>query len=129
MRQGLLHKLIEECGYPRGCLSVEKSLHQLPHLKGQQVPNRRADIIAFCPTDTGLEPFLLIECKAVPLTPAVLRQVTGYNTYVQARFVAVANQQEVYTGWFVTEEQTYRFAKGLPPWSEALKPVIPANDP
>lgn len=111
VRQAWLDILINKLQYPASIIAVEKALEQLPHLQGQAVPQRRADIICF---GHNLEPLLLIECKAVPLTQKVIDQVVGYNYYLRSKYIAIANQTEVRTGWLDKETGCYKFEKGLP---------------
>lgn len=88
---------------------------------------RRLDLVCLANDihrDYPLYPLLLVECKSVKLTPKVLSQVCGYNHYVKAYFVAVANQEEVRLGWMNKGE--YRFVSGLPSYS-ALKEMVSEN--
>lgn len=89
VRQSCLKLMVEELGYPSGLIAVEKTLKEL--LNSASPPLRRADILAFSPLG---EPLLLIECKAVPLTLAMQRQVRGYNFYIKAPFIALVNDKE-----------------------------------
>jgi Type I restriction enzyme R protein N terminus (HSDR_N) len=123
VRQQLIATMVGKLEYPESCLAVEKPLHQLPLLKYEKVPDRRLDLLCFAKESNGLYPLLLVECKAVKLTPKVLRQVCGYNTYVKAYFVAVANQSEVRIGWMDQKKREYCFASGLPPYP-VLKEMI-----
>lgn len=120
VRQRLLSLMMRELGYPKGVLVVEKALSQLPHLQNKPgpYPDRRADILCFAKGKEGLVPALLIECKAVPLTDKVINQVLGYNFHVQARYVAVANEGEVRTGWFDHAKKAYAFVPRLPSYHE-----------
>jgi len=132
VRQRLLHDLISLLGYPHGLVAVEKELKQMPHLRLNPVepPLRRADILCFgkeIHPDYALYPLLLIECKAVKLTRKVINQVTGYNHYLKAYFIAVANQEEVQTGWYDKEKGDYTFIPRLPGYQELLKTVIPTH--
>lgn len=118
VRQKLLAYMIQELGYPRAYLAVEKELKLMPHLvhSSLEVPNRRADIICFGKNlhhQYPLFPFLMIECKAVPLTAKVLQQVVGYNHCVQARYIAIANQHEIRTGQLQASGE-YTFTEHLP---------------
>mgnify|MGYP000579560601 CR=1 FL=1 len=120
--------MINELGYPRGGIAIEMPLVQLPHLQGKDliIPDRRADIIFFVPTETkeAMRPLLMIECKAVPLTEKVLQQVSGYNHYVGARFIAVANADEIRMGWRHKENGDYQFLPFIPLYEELLAHVI-----
>lgn len=114
VRQNLISHMVEKLGYPRSLIAVEKELSLLPSLAlipSAELPKRRADIIVFA--EETLRPVLLIECKAIPLTPKDARQVIGYNAFVGAPCVALANQSQVLTGYYDPKEGTYRFEKGL----------------
>lgn len=108
VRQAILSQLIE-LGYSPGLIGVELSLSSLPHLAGQKLPKRRADIIIFCKS-THL-PYILIECKAHPLTDETVRQAIGYNFFVQASYLTLANASEIRTGIFNGQ---WVFSPGLP---------------
>lgn len=102
IRQQILKHLVTPLGYPKSCLAVEVSLSDLPHLKGKKVPRRRADILCYQPV--LLTPLLLIEVKATPLGRAALQQLIGYNYYVQAPYLAMANGEQVLFA-FLQEEK------------------------
>lgn len=117
VRQRLLACMLHQLGYPKALIAVEKALAQMPHLQLQagKMPDRRADILCFAKgIQSHLFPLLLVECKAIPLTPKVINQVVGYNHFVQARYLAIANQTEVRTGWFDVQTNAYKFGEGLP---------------
>lgn len=120
VRQRLLSLMMQELGYPKALIAVEKSLAQLPHLRSKPgpFPDRRADILCFAKGKEGLVPALLIECKAIPLTDKVINQVLGYNLHVLARYVAVANEAEVRTGWYDPAAKGYHFVPRLPSYQE-----------
>lgn len=97
----------------------------MPHLsRGQhKLPDRRADLLCYAAgihAQHMLYPLLLVECKAVKLTPKVINQVLGYNVYLQACFVAIANQDEIQTGWYDVTQKQYRFMDGLPEYAALL---------
>jgi hypothetical protein len=115
IRQHLLLYMLESLGYPRRYITVEKEIALLPHLKSglmTDIAKRRADILVCAPK--SFAPLLLIECKAVPLTETCMQQVIGYNSFVDAPFVSLANGEEVLTGHYQSQTQTYHFEKGLP---------------
>jgi hypothetical protein len=130
VRQEVLHRLVERCGFPLSCIAVEQQLKQMPHLRlsHTQFPNRRADIVCFAkgihPT-FDLYPLLLIECKAVKLTSKVINQVVGYNHYLQAFFIAAVNQDEVRLGWIESTTKTYTFIAQMPSYTELLAAIKP----
>lgn len=127
IRQALIQEMIHRLGYPQGSLALEKSLGQLPHLQSSpSLPKRRTDLIVLAKNihpDHPFYPLLLVECKAVPLTPKVLRQMIGYNQFVRAYFIAAVNQTTAFTGWYVPEHQDYTFQEGLLPYDSLLSKV------
>ncbi|MEC7839957.1 MAG: type I restriction enzyme HsdR N-terminal domain-containing protein [Chlamydiota bacterium] len=128
VRQRLLKTMVEDLGYPKSCIVVEKALNQLPHLsqKNIQIPDRRVDI--FCYTkdqnSKNLVPLLLVECKAIPLSPKTLQQVSGYNHFVGAPFIAVANAESCFTGWVDLHSQQLQFIDFLPYYRELSKKLF-----
>lgn len=127
IRQELLKHITVGLGYPSSHLVVEKGLHQMPHLALQgSFPLRRADIVCFGkgihPKET-LYPLLLIECKAVKITPKMISQVVGYNHYMKAYFIAIANAEEARTGWWDPLRKEYRFVSFLPAYADLLQKV------
>lgn len=120
VRQRILKQMIEEEGFPASLIVVEKSVRQLTHLsptEQKDVPDRRIDIICFAKKEKvegELCPLLTIECKSITLTPRVMNQVLGYNHFVKSPFIAVANHNEIRTGWFDPQKQTYVFLDYLP---------------
>jgi hypothetical protein len=124
VRQNLIRLMTGKLGFPARSLVVEKAIRQFPHLsQTPEVPDCRIDIASFVKgihPDHELFPLIVIECKAVSLTPRVLRQVAGYNYYLQAPFVAVANQSGIRTGWYDPGKNEYQYIETLPSHSELL---------
>lgn len=125
VRQRLLKKMTEELHFPTSHIVIEKNLRQMPHIEhsGIEVPDRRADIVCFAKEIHPLHPLyplLLIECKAVPLTEKVLTQVTGYNHYMRAYYVAIVNEEEIRTGWYDFKIKGYRFINYLPSYQKLI---------
>jgi len=118
--------MIHELGYPRQWIAVEKELASLPHLQlipKKELPKRRVDILVFAPhihPDYSLYPLLMIECKVAFLEPKFAQQVLGYNTYVQAPFIAIANEHEILVGRFDAGAHLTRFESGLIPFQELV---------
>lgn len=126
VRQALIQEMTLRLGYPVKSLALEKNLNQLPHLQSNPIslPKRRADLIVFAKDLHPQYPFyplLLIECKAVPLTDKVLRQLVGYNHFVKAYFIAAVNQNYTYLGFYHPEYKDFKFQKGLLPYEVLLK--------
>ena len=122
VRQKLLQIMMRDLHFPKSMLAVEKELSQLPHLQlVPDVPKRRLDILAFAKAAGEFRPLLMIECKAVRLTPQFAQQVVGYNSFVQAPFVCLANEREVMTGFFDEEAGHFCFKPGLRSYSFLLQ--------
>jgi hypothetical protein len=126
IRQKLLYRMVQELGYPPSLIVVEKRLSQLPHLASMSstLPLRRLDILCFAQgihPSHPLYPLLMVECKE-HWTQEAIHQVVGYNHYVGAFFVAVADKQEVQLGWR-EKDKGYQFEKGLPPFQMLLQVV------
>lgn len=94
VRQLWIKKMVHELGFPKELIAVEKELKTLPHLASASVPDRRIDLLCFSHAQP-LAPLLLMECKAEPILPKAIEQAMGYNLYVQAPFVAIANDREI----------------------------------
>lgn len=126
VRQRILKHMIEDKGYPLSLIAVEQSLRLLPHLSQEirrSVPNRRADIVCFVPAASTLHPLLIIECKAIKLSASVINQIVGYNHFVRSHFIAIANQEEIRTGWYHAGNQEYAFSPFLPTYAEMCSAV------
>ncbi len=125
VRQHLLHSMIQ-LGYPASLIVVEKRLKELPHIQqtSHSLPNRRIDILCYATglhPDVPLYPLLVVECKAIPLNQAVLRQVGGYNYFIGALYYAVVNQmgsKTIRSGKPLDEEHVMPY---LPSYSELLE--------
>ncbi|MFN0064880.1 MAG: type I restriction enzyme HsdR N-terminal domain-containing protein [Chlamydiales bacterium] len=124
VRQLLLQKMVRDLHYPLLMIGVEKELAKLPHLQLQgNIPKRRADILVFAKhihAEYPIFPLVLIECKAVKLTPRIAAQVVGYNAVVQAPFLVLANREEILTGHFDETAGHFRFEPGLKSYSTLL---------
>jgi len=97
VRQKVIKRLIEECGFPASWIAVEKKVPPL---------SRRLDILCYI---NGMHPFLLIECKAEKIGEEAAKQAMGYNFYVKAPFVAVANGEEIRL-----VDESYQLGESLP---------------
>jgi hypothetical protein len=125
VRQRLFHELTTTLGFPISHIALEKALNQMPHLKttGLKMPKRRVDLVCFArgihPVH-DLYPLLIVECKSVKLTSRVLSQVIGYNHFINSRFLAIANADEVQFGFYNHQESRYLFLPHIPPYSELI---------
>lgn len=124
VRVRLLHFLLD-AGYPKHCVAIEKELKHMPHQMQActPLPQRRADIVCFAKdihAQEPLYPLLLIECKGVPLTLSMRKQVTGYNYFLGAYFVALVNQTESWLGWQDLCSGSYQWIKHFPTYLELI---------
>lgn len=86
VRQLWIKKMVEELGYPKELIAVEKQVVGL---------NRRLDLLCYSKKKDDLKPLLLIECKAGEIGDEALSQAVGYNSAIGAPYVAVVNQNEI----------------------------------
>jgi len=89
VRQQLLHRLVEQLGYPASRIAVE-----VPFKQNQTISNDskqfRADAVVY---DAAMQPLVLIECKAetVPLTRRTLDQALTYNRLLAVPYLMLHN--------------------------------------
>lgn len=120
VRQRLLHHLIHKLHFPKSGIVVERALNQLPHIEAADIPDRRADILCYLQG----KPLLLIECKAAPLNDVAMRQLIGYNHYVQAFFICLANAAETKLGWYDLSKKDYTFIPYIPTCEQLKRSIL-----
>ena len=98
VRQKFIQIMIGELGFPKGLLAVEKEVASLSPLSTVD-PHRRIDILVLAPGKEGLQPLLLVECKAESIDEAALSQVLGYNRAIGAPFICLTNGILTKTFW------------------------------
>jgi hypothetical protein len=98
IRQHFLQKMVQELGFPKGLLSVEKEIASFPF--------RRTDIVVFIPGKEGLIPLLLVECKAGKIGKSALAQALGYNHRIEAPFICLTNGLTTQTYWKEMDQMT-----------------------
>ena len=83
IRQQLLHRMVEQLGYPASLIAVEAAI-----TVGEA--KKRCDAIVY---DHAMQPLMLIECKAetVPLTQKTLDQAITYNRKLQVPYLLLSN--------------------------------------
>ncbi len=121
VRQSFLRLMIDELGYPRELLVVEKKLNQLPHLADQarSLPSRRIDILCYFRAQSeDLSPLLLIECKEGKINTDAIHQLCGYNHYIKAPFIATVGREKVYFGY--QKNHNWRFSCKIPSYAELI---------
>jgi hypothetical protein len=109
VRQHVVHYLLEEKGYPRSLINVEKQIrvNSLP---------KRFDIVVFTP---GGDIQILVECKApeVRITKDAFDQIARYNLDLKARFLMVTNGLNHYFCQIDYDNASYIFLEDLPAYS------------
>lgn len=127
VRQQLILNMVA-AGYPLSTLAVEKDLRQMPHLaltSNSQFPDRRADIVCFAKNihpQHALYPLVLVECKATQnLSLPVIQQAIGYNHFIKAHFIVIANDRQVKTGSYDTLQRQYIFVDALQPYQTLIE--------
>ena len=89
VRQQLLHRLVEQFGYPASLIAVEVPLE---NQKSEIINHKlhRADAIVY---DNTMQALMLIECKAetVPLTQKTLDQAVTYNRKLNVPYLLLHN--------------------------------------
>lgn len=132
VRQRILQHLITNCGFPFPLIGVEKAIKQMPHLTcldQRNIPDRRVDIVSFgkgIHPQFDIYPLLTIECKAVKITSAMLKQVIGYNHYIQAPFICIVNSDEQRTGWYDSAKKEYVFIPEIPSYKQLITSISSA---
>ncbi len=83
VRQQLLHRLVEQFGFPASLIAVEAAI------KVGEV-QKRCDAVVY---DQTMQPLMLIECKAetVALTQKTLDQAVIYNRKLNVPYVLLHN--------------------------------------
>jgi hypothetical protein len=97
VRQRWIQKMVQELQFPKELLVIERELKMLPHLQQypHPLPTRRVDLLSFGKEEAKIFPLLLIECKDEALSQQAMDQAVAYNTFVQAFYVAVVNQDQI----------------------------------
>ncbi|MFI5204752.1 MAG: type I restriction enzyme HsdR N-terminal domain-containing protein [Flavobacteriales bacterium] len=110
VRQHILHYLVNEKGYKKGLISVEKeiTINQL---------SRRYDAVCY---DVNGNPSMLIECKApdVAVTNETFMQIAQYNTRLKVPFLLVTNGIKHYSCQVNTDTGEVTFLKEIPAFTK-----------
>ena len=107
-RQQLLHRLVEQFGYPASLIAVEQAI-----TVGEA--KKRCDAVVY---DRQMMPLMLIECKAetVPLTQKTLDQAITYNRKLNVPYLVLHNGPQTIC---VHGDNTY--TTGLPRYADLLR--------
>ena len=108
VRQQLLHRLVEQLGYPASLIAVEQAI-QVGEAK------KRCDAVVY---DRQMTPIMVIECKAetVPLTQKTLDQAITYNRKLNVPFLMLHNGVQT-----ICIHGTDHYTSGLPRYTDLLR--------
>jgi hypothetical protein len=132
VRQKIVKKMIHALHFPKELIVVEKELKELPHLSAPALPQRRVDILCYGKNihpQHLLYPLLLIECKKDAIEEKAMEQLIGYNTYVQAYFIALASPEEERFGYRDKKTKQYIFHSGFPAFNDLISWLVPSPTP
>jgi len=106
VRQHCVLYLIEEKGYPKSHINVEKEL-VVNNLK------KRYDIVVF---NTDGTIYLIVECKApsVAINQNTFDQIAQYNLALNANYLMVTNGLNHYYCQMDFEKERFNFLKDIP---------------
>ena len=106
VRQMLLLYMIEEKGFPKNKINVEKQVL----VNGQP---KRFDILVY---SKETQPVLLVECKApnVPIDEMVLDQIARYNMVLKVNFLIMTNGIETFCCQVDYEKETFEILDEIP---------------
>lgn len=109
VRQHVIHYLIQDKGYPKSLINVEKTIrmHGL---------SKRYDLVVFSPRG---EILLLAECKApsVKITQDTFDQIARYNMALRSRILLLTNGMNLYCCEMDFENEKYTFLEQVPEFS------------
>ena len=108
VRQQLLHRLVEQLGFPASLIAVEQAI-----TVGDV--RKRCDAVVY---DNTMQPLMLIECKAetVPLTQKTLDQAITYNRKLNVPYLLLCNGAQTI---FVNGNDIY--TSGFPRYTDLLR--------
>jgi hypothetical protein len=106
VRQLLIIYLIEEKGYSKNSIAIEKGL------KVNEL-SKRCDLLLY---DKDTQPLMLVECKApkVKITENVFRQIATYNMSFKVDLLLVTNGIQTYCSNIDHQEKTWEFLNVIP---------------
>ena len=109
VRQHTVHFLMEEKGYPKSIINVEKQI-TVNKLR------KRFDIVVFN-SDGSIR--ILVECKApdIKISQATFDQIAQYNIKLKAEYLMVTNGLNHYYCQIDQIEEKYSFLKEIPDFS------------
>lgn len=110
VRQHCLHYLIENKGFPKSLINVEKEIDIFTIKK-------RYDIVVFNP-DGSIH--LIVECKSpyINIDQSTFDQIAQYNLTLKANYLMVTNGLNHYYCQINFIEEKYQFLKDIPEYKK-----------
>ncbi len=108
VRQQLLHRLVEQLGYPASLIAVEAPI-KVGDLQ------KRCDAIVY---NNAMQPLMLIECKAesVPLTQKTLDQAATYNRKLRVPYLLLHNGPQTVIAF--VDDNTIKYINAIPLYNQ-----------
>ncbi len=108
VRQHFVHYLINTLSYPKSRISIERGANY-------NSLQKRSDL---CVYNQEGKPHLLVECKAahIPITQAVVKQVSVYNQTLQAPFLVITNGMQHFCWQVDFETRQFQPLEEIPPF-------------
>jgi len=110
VRQHCVHYLIENKGYPKSLINVEKELTV-------NKMRKRYDIVVFN-SDGSI--YLIVECKSpkIVINQNTFDQIAQYNLSLNASYLMITNGLNHYYCQMDFNEEKYNFLKDIPEYSK-----------
>jgi hypothetical protein len=110
VRQLIIQYLLEEKGYNKNRIQVEKQLIF-------NALSKRCDLVVY---DQDFKPWMIVECKApqVKIDDKVFHQIITYNMELQVDYLVLSNGIQTYCAAVDYQKGTYDFVAKLPTYNE-----------
>jgi len=110
VRQHCIHYLIDNKGFPKSLINVEKEI-DINTIK------KRYDIVVFNPDGSF---HLIVECKAphININQSTFDQIAQYNLKLKSDYLMVTNGLNHYYCQINFKEKKYQFLKDIPEYNK-----------
>lgn len=110
VRQNFIQYLNQEKKYPKSLIAIEASI-KVNKLE------KRCDIVLY---NNAGNPLIIVECKAVSvkISQETFNQIASYNMKLHVEYLLVTNGLTHYCCVMDYENNSYRFIKEIPEYSE-----------
>lgn len=108
VRQNTIKFLMEEKGYPKSLIAIEKQFQLHRRVK-------RTDIVVY--SNSG-KPVILVECKrpSIKISQDTFDQAFRYNTHLKIPYVLITNGEELYC--CLVEGEKVSFIENIPSYED-----------